>query len=223
MAAVHARVRGAASVVPMVLSMGRVAARGRGAVLRRRGDLRVLLLRARGRAERDLGRRGCLRRGLVLRRGGDGERGRDGAVGCLWGARSAAGCGSATGSGGSPTAFVACRRGTPVVVWLVVAVFFGRPLGWSGDGESAWKIRGGACARHGHARHGCAYGHGGGHVSWRGVQACLDEVFALGLGDEGLQLGGGEGVDEAGLGDDEQEHLGAGEGGEFVCLWGGIR
>lgn len=30
----------------------------------------------------------------------------------------------------------------------------------------------------------------------RGIEAGLDEVLALGLGDEGLELGGGEGVDE---------------------------
>ena len=46
----------------------------------------------------------------------------------------------------------------------------------------------------------------------------LNEVLALWLGDEGLQFGGGEGVDEAGLGDDEEEDLGAGEGGELVRL-----
>jgi hypothetical protein len=46
----------------------------------------------------------------------------------------------------------------------------------------------------------------------------LDQVLALGLGDEWLQLGGGEGVDETGLGDDQKEHLGAGEDGQFVGL-----
>ena len=50
------------------------------------------------------------------------------------------------------------------------------------------------------------------------VEAGLDEVLALGLGDEGLELRSGEGVDEAGLGDDEQEDLRAGEGGELVRL-----
>lgn len=46
----------------------------------------------------------------------------------------------------------------------------------------------------------------------------LDQVLALGLGDEWLQLGGGEGVDETGLGDDQKEHLGASEDGQFVGL-----
>lgn len=48
--------------------------------------------------------------------------------------------------------------------------------------------------------------------------AHLDEVLALGLGDKRLQLRRGEGVDEAGLGDDEEEDLGAGEDGELVGL-----
>lgn len=48
--------------------------------------------------------------------------------------------------------------------------------------------------------------------------AYLDEVLALGLGDEGLQLRCREGVDEASLRDDEQQHLGAGEDGQFVGL-----
>jgi len=42
-----------------------------------------------------------------------------------------------------------------------------------------------------------------------GVEAGLDEVLAFRLGDEGLELGGGEGVDEACFGDDEEENLGA--------------
>ena len=46
----------------------------------------------------------------------------------------------------------------------------------------------------------------------------LDQVLALGLGDKRLQLGGGEGVDEAGLGDDEKEHLGTGENRQFIGL-----
>lgn len=47
----------------------------------------------------------------------------------------------------------------------------------------------------------------------------LDEVLALGLGYERLEFGGCEGVDKAGFGHDEEEDLGAGEDGEFVCLW----
>jgi hypothetical protein len=41
--------------------------------------------------------------------------------------------------------------------------------------------------------------------------AYLDEVLALGLGDEWLQLGCGESVDETRLGDDEQQDLCASE------------
>jgi hypothetical protein len=48
--------------------------------------------------------------------------------------------------------------------------------------------------------------------------AHLNEVLSLGFGDEWLQLRGGEGVDETGLGDDEQQHLGAGEDGQLVGL-----
>lgn len=46
----------------------------------------------------------------------------------------------------------------------------------------------------------------------------LNEVLSLGLGDKRLKLGGCEGVDETGLGDDEKENLSAGEDRELVCL-----
>jgi hypothetical protein len=52
----------------------------------------------------------------------------------------------------------------------------------------------------------------------RRVKASLDEVLALGLGDERLELGGRKCVHEARLGDDEEEHLSASESREFVCL-----
>jgi hypothetical protein len=48
--------------------------------------------------------------------------------------------------------------------------------------------------------------------------AYLDEVLALGLSDEGLQLRCREGVDQTGLRDDEQQHLGASEDRQFVGL-----
>lgn len=48
--------------------------------------------------------------------------------------------------------------------------------------------------------------------------AHLDEVLALGLGDERLQLRGSEGVDQASLRDDEKQHLGASEDRKLVCL-----
>jgi hypothetical protein len=48
--------------------------------------------------------------------------------------------------------------------------------------------------------------------------AYLDEVLALGLGHQRLQLGCGEGVDEARLRHDEQQHLGARQDRELVGL-----
>jgi hypothetical protein len=40
-----------------------------------------------------------------------------------------------------------------------------------------------------------------------GIEACLDEILALRLGDERLQFGGGESIDQAGFRDDEKEDL----------------
>jgi hypothetical protein len=54
--------------------------------------------------------------------------------------------------------------------------------------------------------------HGARGLAGGGIETGLDQVLALGLGDERLQLGGRESVDESGLGDDEQEDLGAGQG-----------
>lgn len=45
------------------------------------------------------------------------------------------------------------------------------------------------------------------------IETGLDEVLALWLCDERLELGGGEGVYEAGLGDDQQKDLCACKGG----------
>lgn len=46
----------------------------------------------------------------------------------------------------------------------------------------------------------------------------LNEVLALGFGDERLELGCGEGVNETGFRDDQEEHLGAGKDRQFVRL-----
>lgn len=46
----------------------------------------------------------------------------------------------------------------------------------------------------------------------------LDQVFALGLGDQRLELGGGESVDETSLGDNKQKDLSAGKDRQFVGL-----
>jgi hypothetical protein len=48
--------------------------------------------------------------------------------------------------------------------------------------------------------------------------AYLDKILALGLGHQRLQLGCGEGVDEARLGHDEEQHLGTGQNRELVGL-----
>lgn len=53
---------------------------------------------------------------------------------------------------------------------------------------------------------------------WRRAATYLDEVLALGLGDERLQLGRGEGVDQTRLGHDEKQDLGAGQDGELISL-----
>ena len=52
----------------------------------------------------------------------------------------------------------------------------------------------------------------------RKVDTDLNEVLAFGLRDQRLQLRRGERVDETGLGDDQEEDLGAGQDGEFVGL-----
>jgi hypothetical protein len=60
-------------------------------------------------------------------------------------------------------------------------------------------------------------------LAMRSIEAGLDEVLAFRLGDERLELGGGEGVDQTSLGDDEEEDLCAGECAELVCLIGSVR
>jgi hypothetical protein len=53
----------------------------------------------------------------------------------------------------------------------------------------------------------------------RGVETSLDEIFAFWLGDEGLELCGGESINETCLRDDEQQDLGTSQGGEFISLF----
>lgn len=69
-------------------------------------------------------------------------------------------------------------------------------------------------------RHAC--GGPSAHVEWgkqgREQTTYLDEVLALSLRHQRLELGSGEGVDEAGLRHDQQQHLGSGEDGQLVCL-----
>ena len=63
------------------------------------------------------------------------------------------------------------------------------------------------------------HGHGRGELAVRRVETRLDEVLALGLGDEWLKLGGSEGVDETSLRHDEQEYLCASQSRKFICLY----
>jgi len=51
----------------------------------------------------------------------------------------------------------------------------------------------------------------------------LNEVLSFCFGDEWLQLGSGEGVDETSFRDNKQEHLSAGKDREFVCLVAPVR
>ena len=67
-------------------------------------------------------------------------------------------------------------------------------------------------------RRGRLRGHAIGLVAVRGVQTGLNEIFAFGLLDQWLKLGGSEGVDQASLGDHEKEDLGAGQDRQFVRL-----
>lgn len=46
----------------------------------------------------------------------------------------------------------------------------------------------------------------------------LNEVLAIGFSDKRLKFGCGEGIDKTSLRNDEQEHLGASEDRQFVCL-----
>lgn len=46
----------------------------------------------------------------------------------------------------------------------------------------------------------------------------LDQVLALSLGDQRLQLGGGESIDKAGLRHDQQQHLSASKNRQFIRL-----
>lgn len=93
----------------------------------------------------------------------------------------------------------------------------------SGDGQTAGHVVGGrATGSDIHGRCGAAEGLADGHRGWelamRGVEAGLDKVLALWLSDEGLELCGSEGVNEASLGHDEEKDLSAGESREFVSL-----
>jgi hypothetical protein len=76
---------------------------------------------------------------------------------------------------------------------------------------------------HTRCRSGSAHGRTDGHCVGEGavgcIEACLDEVLALRLGDERLQFGGGKSVDQAGFRDDEEKDLCSGQSGKFVGLF----
>ena len=55
-------------------------------------------------------------------------------------------------------------------------------------------------------------------VSMSYETAYLNEVLSFRLGDQGLKLGGSEGVDQASLGDNEEKNLGASEDTELIGL-----
>jgi hypothetical protein len=61
--------------------------------------------------------------------------------------------------------------------------------------------------------------HGVGEGAVGGVEACLDEILALRLGDERLQLCGGESVNQAGFRDDEKENLRSSQGRKLIGLF----
>ena len=67
--------------------------------------------------------------------------------------------------------------------------------------------------------HGRTDGHGVRKGAVGGVETCLDEILALRLRDERLQLGGGESVYQAGFRDDEEENLCSGQGGKLIGLF----
>jgi hypothetical protein len=106
--------------------------------------------------------------------------------------------------------------GGVVTVIVVVVVFDGR--GPTAYREATRDICGGRRARHAHrtsraATHRRANGDGGRNGAVRGIETGLDKVLALGLCNKGLEFCGGESVHKAGLGNDQEEDLGTGEGG----------
>jgi len=157
----------------------------------------VLVLRARGGAQSDLGR-GCLLLMMrMLSRRRDGQWGWGCSVRRLWGAWASA-------TSGARSATPPLLAGTGSVsgfIFAVVLVLFGRG-GSAADGQPAWDIVG-TRPRHAHrprrAADGCADRHGRGQGAVRGVKACLDQVLPFGLGDEGLELCCGEGIDQTGF------------------------
>jgi hypothetical protein len=157
----------------------------------------VLVLRARGGAQSDLGRGGLLLMMRMLSRGRDGQWSRGCSVGRLWRAWASA------ASGARPTTppLLAGTGSVSGFIFTVVLVLFGR-CGRAADGQPTWDIVG-TRSRHAHrprrAADGCADGHGRWQGAVRSVEACLDKILPFGLGDEGLELCGGESIDQTSL------------------------
>lgn len=187
-------------------------------ILRRRGDLLVLVLRAGRRAEGNLGRGCLLLMMLMLSRGRDGQRSRGRSVGGLrrtW---------ASAASGARPTTspLLAGTRSVSGFIFSFILIFLGNG-GCTADGQPTGDVVR-TWAWHAHRPRSTTDGrsdrHGRGEGAMRGIEACLNEIFAFRLGDQGLELGGSEGVDETCLRHNKQQDLGAGERRQLVSLWG---
>lgn len=183
-------------------------------ILRGRWHLLMLVLGTRGRAKRDLGRRNLLVVLLVLSRGWDGQRG---------GRRSVSGLGghgACVASSGRPTtpALLASTRSGLLLFGIFLVFLVGR--GSTPNGQPTGDIVRGTGHSHGarRATDGGANRHRRGKGAVWGVETCLDKVFPFGLGDEGLQLGGGECVYEASLGYHQQQDLCASQCRQLISL-----
>lgn len=94
-----------------------------------------------------------------------------------------------------------------LLVLLVVVCITGRDR-ISSDGQASWKVVGGGpgCGRADRAAHrwrrttGSSYRGSDRHRRWqlalRRIKTCLDKILAFRLGDQRLELGGGECVDK---------------------------
>src|SRR6266571_2035622 len=121
------------------------------------------------------------------------------------------GTGRTAGGRIAAAAFVASTgttavSGSRIIGMVIVILVFldGRAGGAGVDGEATGHI--GGRRGDGHLTRTAVdwwAGNGGGDGAVGSVEAGLDEIFAFRLGDKWLELGGGEGVDKAGFGDDE--------------------
>jgi hypothetical protein len=143
---------------------------------------------------------------------------------------SAAGIRTRCGTAGGRTATTTLVSGTrPTTVGgsgVVMMVFVVKVLlyvrGSATNRKAAGNISRGWGTRDVHrarrAADGRTDGHGGGNATVGGIQTGLNKVLALRLCDKGLELRGGEGVYQAGLGDNKEEDLGASQSRELIRL-----